>query len=352
MLTPRGVPGILVDFSPTRLAKCSATDGSSCTMSTSSDNQAGQSRLDSDGNHDGAASQPSQQPPAGLDTSKLRGDSRTIGKKKLDDGAVMSPTTSVKALLADTNAAPPPASSQVSSSVQGSTAVSFEQQQAALRRRKAGGAESTSGEQDDGPVKKLGADDSTLIEDPNSKPRPKAPLIDGRNQVVASGRGGDAARPTFQQTLQDLRQFLFHFLKILPFKGLQKYLKKIIGPVVRLFVRGVAKILHRGQFGLASNLAFDIHLLLWKVSHSCVFSRSWSSGLRLLIPFSVGHQSVLPRDPSKRSIQNTSRWSPPARRGTSSQSGRHSSLYPFKMLAVDVLGLISTIRSSLIPSSS
>lgn len=207
--------------------------------------------------------------PTSLNVAKLRGEgsSGSSGTRYSSNEAVMSPTTSVKALLADTNAAPPPSASSFGSS---STGTSFEQQQAALRRRKATTAGSSSSADEDGPSRQLGADADSLAEDKASR-RPVAPLIDGSNRPGASSPGN--ARPTFQQTLQDLRQFLLHFLKALPFKGLQNYLKKIIGPIVRLFVRGVAKILHRGQFGLASNLAFDVQLLIWKVRTKASSSR-------------------------------------------------------------------------------
>lgn len=199
-------------------------------------------------------------PPSSLNVAKLRG--QHDAAESSGTSAAMSPTTSVKALLADTNAAPP--QSLPASSPSKASTSTFEQQQAALRRRKTAGSSSKDteeqAERSAGAV--LGEDDESLKEDGLSTP--SAPLIDGR--VKPGSSQTEAGRPTFQQTLQDLRQFLLHFLKVLPFKGLQAYLKKIIGPVVRLFVKGVAKILHRGQFGLASNLAFDIHLLLWKVS--------------------------------------------------------------------------------------
>lgn len=164
---------------------------------------------------------------------------------------VKSPTTSVKALLADTNAAPPPAKT-FSSSIPSSSSSSrptFEEQQSSLRKRQTG-ASSVGDEGIDGSSHK-----------PAEKTTPP-PAIDGSKKP---GKSTSDGRPTFQQTLQDLRDFLFHFLKVLPFKGLQNYIKKAIGPLVRFIVRGVAQVLHRGQYGLASNLAFDVHLLLWKV---------------------------------------------------------------------------------------
>lgn len=229
---------------------------SDSTAPTSSSNGGGSAQ---DGARGGKQAGPGE-PPSSLNVAKLRTQHGGEG-----ESVAMSPTTSVKALLADTNAAPPPASSSSSSQSSSST---FEQQQAALRKRKNAG--STSKDDSEEQAGKAGAlllgrDSESLKED--GRTLPPAPLIDGNAKPGASSsNSGAAARPTFQQTLQDLRQFLLHFLRVLPFKGLQAYLKKIIGPVVRLFVRGVARILHRGQFGLASNLAFDIHLLLWKVS--------------------------------------------------------------------------------------
>lgn len=212
------------------------------------------------GRQDGSGPDAAREPPESLNITKLR--SQHAGRH--DAQEAMSPTTSVKALLADTNAAPPPPSSPS----QASTSA-FEQQQAALRRRKTAGSGSKKDneERDDraataaAGTRQLGKDDESLKD--NGDSLPSAPLVDGRVKPGASHAEG--ARPTFQHTLQDLRQFLLHFLRALPFKGFQSYLKKLIGPIVRLFVRGVAKILHRGQFGLASNLAFDIQLLLWKV---------------------------------------------------------------------------------------
>lgn len=210
-------------------------------------------------------------PPSMLNIAKLRGEGGSSNFQSND--AVMSPTTSVKALLADTNAAPPPAAATPSSALAPSsssttTATSFEQQQAALRKRQTATSSSSTHDGEQASRRQLGDAADTLVQDVKSN-LPAAPLIDGRNKPGATSPNGsnnnNSARPTFQQTLQDLRTFLLHFLKALPFKGLQNYLKKIIGPIVRLFVRGVAKILHRGQFGLASNLAFDIQLLIWKV---------------------------------------------------------------------------------------
>lgn len=219
-----------------------------------SDNKPGKYAPTSAQVHDG--------PPSTLNIVKLRGEG---GRRNNDDSnAMMSPTTSVKALLADTNAAPPPPATPSSTT----TATSFEQQQAALRKRQT--TTTTSSSKDGEASRQLGTDADTLLEDVRNS-QPSAPLIDGRNKPGSSSpNNAAAARPTFQQTLQDLRTFLLHFLKALPFKGLQNYLKKVIGPIVRLFVRGVARILHRGQFGLASNLAFDIQLLIWKVGEHTI----------------------------------------------------------------------------------
>lgn len=237
-------------------------------MSTGQDNSHAPSEQQA-GKYAPTSAQVHDGPPSTLNIAKLRGEGGSSNYKSND--AMMSPTTSVKALLADTNAAPPPpaipsSAPAPSSSSSTTTATSFEQQQAALRKRQT--ATSSSALHDEQATRQLGKDADTLLDDVKSN-LPAAPRIDGRNKPGATSPNGSSnnnnARPTFQQTLQDLRTFLLHFLKALPFKGLQNYLKKIIGPIVRLFVRGVAKILHRGQFGLASNLAFDIQLLIWKV---------------------------------------------------------------------------------------
>jgi hypothetical protein len=231
-------------------------------------------------------------PPAALNVSKLR--SKKNNDKSSNDVA-MSPTTSVKALLADTGAAPP-APSQATLS---SNKPNFEDQQASLRRRNVAATQSESSSCTKGTAAvglELGNNDDTLLQD-DMQSKPPAPLIDGRTKPGLSASVPDA-RPTFNQTLQDLRQFLLHFLKVLPFKGLQTMLKKIIGPIVRLIVKGVAHILHKHDFGLASNLAFDIHLLLWKVSQPTSLCISWDSTPIMLIWFNatraiVDHQSFL-----------------------------------------------------------
>lgn len=187
----------------------------------------------------------------------------------------MSPTTSVKALLADTQAAPLPSPS---SSIPEASTLAFDQQQAALRRRKTAGSTLKDGEDQ---VNAADRETGQSGKDDSKTPSPGA-LVDSKAKSGSSSHT-EGARPTFQQTLQDLRQFLLHFLRILPCKGFQSYLKKIIGPIVRLFVRGVATILHRGQYGLASNVAFDIHLLIWKVSLGSISSAMQS---RIDRPFS------------------------------------------------------------------
>lgn len=168
--------------------------------------------------------------------------------------AMLSPTTSVKHLLADTNAAPPP---------EPPTRETAPPESQKADPAAAGGLRNRQ--------HKTGIDKESLAEstayDANAEKRDIRAHKDGKRKVLdgqePAAHGHE--RPTFQQTLADLRQFLMHFLKVLPFKGLQHYIKLAIGPVVRFVVRILAKILHRGQFGLASNVAYDIHLLLWKV---------------------------------------------------------------------------------------
>ena len=147
--------------------------------------------------------------------------------------ALKSPTTSVKQLLADTSAAPPVAAVVPDG----------------LRHRNIEAATSN-GPNSRGPA--ISTDDGNA----------------GSRQSVEKPATATAASntkpPTFQQTLADLRAFLLPFLKLLPFQSLQVHLKTLIGPLVRFCVRVTAKLLHRGGFGLASNIAFDTHILFWR----------------------------------------------------------------------------------------
>ena len=142
------------------------------------------------------------------------------------DEALKSPLTSVKHLLADTDAAPP--------------------RQKSLHQRQ----------------KEVAFADAPLERK-------------GKGKGLVNPDGSAHESPTFQQTLQDLRAFLAPFLKLLPFQSFQTYLKRFIGPFVRSIVTLVAKILYKWQFGLASNLAYDLHLLLWKVRRRRIESWSW-----------------------------------------------------------------------------
>lgn len=154
-----------------------------------------------------------------------------------------SPTTSVKRLLADTSAAAPARDSQHSSP---STNDSGAAQQPSLGQPGPNGPDPSSSGFSHAQHKRVGTD--------HPEPQP------------AKSRGtATAEKPTFQQTLADLRAFLMPFLKLLPFSAsLQAQLKRFIGPPIRVVVRCLAWLLHRFDFGLASNLAYDVHILLWK----------------------------------------------------------------------------------------
>ena len=141
--------------------------------------------------------------------------------------AVKSPTTSVKQLLADTSLAPP----TLSTATQG------------LREQKTSS------------INLAGVDN---VQKTNVEGKTIPMNHDGAASSVK------AQPPTFQQTLADLRAFLLPFLKLLPFQSLQAHLKTLIGPLVRFCVRVTAKLLHRSGFGLASNIAFDTHILFWR----------------------------------------------------------------------------------------
>lgn len=151
------------------------------------------------------------------------------------EDALKSPTTSVKQLLADTNAAPPPAAAATVPD--------------GLRHRNVENATSN------GPSLR-GPAISTDAGNAGSGHSVEKP--------ATTSSASNTKPPTFQQTLADLRAFLLPFLKLLPFQSLQVHLKTLIGPLVRFCVRVTAKLLHRGGFGLASNIAFDTHILFWR----------------------------------------------------------------------------------------
>ena len=161
-----------------------------------------------------------------LDVADVHKGNSPESESKNPSESLNSPLTSVKHLLADTDAAPPLQSEPQSQRPDASYEDSQKASEPQIRRK--GKGKSKSGE-------KLNAAGSTH------------------------------ESPTFQQTLQDLRTLLMPFLKLLPFQSLQVYLKRFIAPLVRFIVRVVAKILHKWNFGLATNLAYDLHLLLWKV---------------------------------------------------------------------------------------
>ena len=185
-----------------------------------------------------------------------------------------SPTTSVAALLADTSAAPPPVTATATATARPPRNVSFaptdtedlqQQQQLRQRQRRAAEADAAAPScNDDAQRPLLNTDPGTSTQRHTTAGSSASANASARPRSRTSFLSPDPStgeRPTFQQTLADLRGFLLPFLKLLPFQGLQAYIKKFIGPWVRFIVRVVAKILHRWNFGLASNIAYDIHLL-------------------------------------------------------------------------------------------
>lgn len=189
--------------------------------------------------------------------------------------ALQSPTSSVQALLADTNLAPP--SPRVSFNVpdedthgKPSSADSTSKTYSEAVKEGEGPSQGSTGGDDVQPSNTRAKSRSGAASTDNTASQQTSTQSAIPSQPSSSTRPAfvqrESHRPTFQQTLADLRQFLMPFLKLLPFQSLQGYLKVFIGPFVRFIVRIVAQILHRWNFGLASNLAYDIHLLLWKVS--------------------------------------------------------------------------------------
>lgn len=202
--------------------------------------------------------------------------------RRTGEAVLQSPTTSVKALLADTSAAPPPAPAPAPSGTGSSssrdplndndddTTKSYSE---AVKEGTPNEGDASAGGGGDGVGQATATTTSSRTATSSSsddKEQGKAPPSSSQSHPTPPttfvNTDDPSHRPTFQHTLHDLRQFLMPFLKLLPFQSLQGYIKVLIGPFVRFIVRVVAKILHRWNFGLASNLAYDIHLLLWKVS--------------------------------------------------------------------------------------